>query len=938
MSLAQAEAAGHNFEGGKKPMKNLKKVLSLVLALAMAFSLMSIAFAADKATNFTDYDEIDYQEAVNVLTSIGVINGVDDGDTFNPTGTLTREQGAKIITYMLLGQDAADQLTTARAPFSDVPATKWSAGAIAYCAERGILAGTGDGTFKPEGTLTGYAFAKMLLTALDYDPTAQGYTGTGWALNVAGDAVDAGIDITGLVMSNDLTREQAAQMAYKTLKADIVAYPYANLGTTITTSDGTTVVAGNSRPESKSTSSGEGYNGKNDSVLQFVEKYFPKLKLNTSATDAFGRPGEQWTNYATNETLPIELDTPVQTYTAETKAAQIASDMSVYKLVDNLNPNTQTVNGVTTTSYNSSNITNTTARTSIQTTYLRNGTYNVNRDVINVDASTNAEATSVAAEIAKLTKDGKTVEFYADSNNNITDIVTIAYTVGEVTSVTTTNTQTNYVINGNTYRDFVDENATDTIKIQNGATLAAGDIVTFAVAPGGIAYVWPTTQVTGTQSARNTGNKQITVAGTVYPVGVGLYTNSADTTVEVTDFENSNIEGIYYIDQFGYVIKTTTVASNDYAYVVAVYGTRSSGLGGNTPSIQARVVLSDGTVVDRSVALTKTGTDWYLSGDNSVNFGASSSFTSDSAVNTAAQVLMNRAFTYNLTDSQITLKTINGINPSSVVNGTLSTNNTTNTVYTASSNAATGNYIAKNKNSYSDGNGNTLLVNNNTKFIVYSASPNTAVVYSGSVNLPSAISDTNTTGYFVTKTNENTDGSGKTNIATASVVFIYRGGEALTADVNNVYAYVTQDKVATTLDGNTTNYVYTATKADGSTVELTSTTAISADGIYTYNENTNVLNTTALANAVADSAIGTATAVQDKGRIIYDNSVTVSGSLVAIDIVGATNYYSITSDTQIVYIDENLGEVNNNGGFFVLETDSDGAPTSNIAAIFMTVD
>jgi hypothetical protein len=85
-------------KGGKIPMKNLKKVLSLVLALAMAFSLMSVALAADKATDFTDYGDIEYQEAVNVLTSIGVINGVDDGNSFNPTGTLTREQGAKIIT------------------------------------------------------------------------------------------------------------------------------------------------------------------------------------------------------------------------------------------------------------------------------------------------------------------------------------------------------------------------------------------------------------------------------------------------------------------------------------------------------------------------------------------------------------------------------------------------------------------------------------------------------------------------------------------------------------------------------------------------------------------------------------------------------------------------------------------------------------------------
>ena len=49
-------------------MKNLKKVLSLVLALAMALSLMTAAFAAD-ASDYKDYSKVTYKEAVDVMTA-----------------------------------------------------------------------------------------------------------------------------------------------------------------------------------------------------------------------------------------------------------------------------------------------------------------------------------------------------------------------------------------------------------------------------------------------------------------------------------------------------------------------------------------------------------------------------------------------------------------------------------------------------------------------------------------------------------------------------------------------------------------------------------------------------------------------------------------------------------------------------------------------------
>ena len=115
-------------------MKNLKKVLALVLVVAMMASFAVSASAKD----FTDSAAINHTEAVDVMSAIGVIDGYADG-SFKPEGTLTREQAAKMITYMLLGKSEADKLVAVVAPYTDVAANRWSAGAIAYCANEGII-------------------------------------------------------------------------------------------------------------------------------------------------------------------------------------------------------------------------------------------------------------------------------------------------------------------------------------------------------------------------------------------------------------------------------------------------------------------------------------------------------------------------------------------------------------------------------------------------------------------------------------------------------------------------------------------------------------------------------------------------------------------------------------------------------------------------------
>ena len=70
----------------------MKKFLSLVLALVMTMSLVTVASAAD----FTDAADINYDEAVDVISALKVVEGYADG-SFGAKAPLSRQAAAKII-------------------------------------------------------------------------------------------------------------------------------------------------------------------------------------------------------------------------------------------------------------------------------------------------------------------------------------------------------------------------------------------------------------------------------------------------------------------------------------------------------------------------------------------------------------------------------------------------------------------------------------------------------------------------------------------------------------------------------------------------------------------------------------------------------------------------------------------------------------------------
>ena len=267
----------------------MKKFLSLVLALTMALSLVTVSAGA---TDFDDDGDITYQEAVTVIAGMGIVDGYSDG-TFGPDEALTRGAAAKIICNLILGPTTADALSASSAPFVDVPTTNTFAGYITYCSQQGIISGYADGTFRPTDTLSGNAFMKMLLGALGYDSHKEGYTGANWTVNVIKQAV--GIELNDgnddFVGSQAVTRQEACLYAFNTLKATMVEY---SDNSTVTVGDITISSQGDYSDVSNSTSSDGNIGGEKDGLMQFAERYFRDLEAEDD-TDDFGRPATTWT-------------------------------------------------------------------------------------------------------------------------------------------------------------------------------------------------------------------------------------------------------------------------------------------------------------------------------------------------------------------------------------------------------------------------------------------------------------------------------------------------------------------------------------------------------------------------------------------------------------------------------------------------------------------
>ena len=222
-------------------MRNLKKILAMVLALVMSLSLMATAGAAQ----FPDVDDSNpYKTAIDVLDELKVFQGFEDG-TFKPTDTLNRAQAAVLVYRIATGDVENKYLDNytymQQSKFNDLDGYNWAKGYINYCQNAQIVVGTSATTFDPGAPVTGYQLMVMLLRTLGYGKAGEFTDPKGWELQTSTIAEREGL--LKNVVSGDFgapaQRQMVAEILFRGLLHETVEYSpltpngYTNSGVTL---------------------------------------------------------------------------------------------------------------------------------------------------------------------------------------------------------------------------------------------------------------------------------------------------------------------------------------------------------------------------------------------------------------------------------------------------------------------------------------------------------------------------------------------------------------------------------------------------------------------------------------------------------------------------------------------------------------------------------
>ena len=583
-------------------MRNLKRALSLALAAIMLIGMMVVSASATGLDDFSDKDKVVNKDAVSMLTTLGVINGKEDGSYFDPTGNVTRAEMAKMIATVLnQGADVDGLYVGMNTGLTDVKG-HWAESYINYCYSLGIIAGRGNGKFDPAATVTGNEAAKMLLVAAGYDAQLEGLTGNDWAIKTASLASTLGIfdDLTAPT-GDPLTRDNAALLIYNALDIEMIQ-KYEN-GYAIAFTDHRTllsakygvykiegVVVSNEEAALNNTDS-DFASAKGKTTMENV-KVYASTTSNTTTGEYEEVKGQVVFNVSTTADM---LGKTVTMYAKKTTVLSNSTVLGVY--LDD-----------------ASNVVKTTADTQGTMKDFLKGTglstdkdtaYYVNYGVMDSEADA-TKALGFDAKTGRFTNvNGKTnaygVEMTAIDNDGDGIVEYVLYLQETLTQVIAKSDSKETT----TLNAFNKNKAIDNENIVTDANLSEGDLVLVA-SYGGKYHVSTPNVVTGqmeSYSSSKTKEQTITVGGTEYhPSYILFAADAADNTYEFNVLDCGTKDGVDFDIDYDFILdsndnviayRPSSKGVGDYALILD--SGYDPGRTNSNPTGEVKVLLADGT-------------------------------------------------------------------------------------------------------------------------------------------------------------------------------------------------------------------------------------------------------------------------------------------------------------------------------------------------------
>lgn len=130
--------------------------------------ILCIGSVVSAATSFSDVKNTKYEEAVENLVSLKIVNGFED-NTFKPKNNVTRAQLSKMLVISMGMEDEVTSAGKKFLNFNDVLSSYWGYGYIKVASDKKLVKGYTDGKFKPDGTVTYAEATAMVVRALGYE-------------------------------------------------------------------------------------------------------------------------------------------------------------------------------------------------------------------------------------------------------------------------------------------------------------------------------------------------------------------------------------------------------------------------------------------------------------------------------------------------------------------------------------------------------------------------------------------------------------------------------------------------------------------------------------------------------------------------------------------------------------------------------------------------